>query len=114
MRSIPLIPRLFLIVGLVGGLFIAIALSLRLTGQLRPFRVPTNGMMPTLQQGDQFLMEGVTFKFRKPRRHDILVFTPPNFPRSGGTEAGPAPIFAQRAAGIPGDHLELRDGELYI
>jgi len=114
MPRIPLIHRLFLIVGIVGGLFIATLLSLRLTGLLRPFKVPTSGMMPTLQEGDQFFMEGLTYKFRKPERHDILVFAVPNSSRTEETEAGPAPIYVQRVAGLPGDRLKLRSGELYI
>jgi signal peptidase I len=107
------IPRLFLALAFVGGLVLVSLVFLRLTGHIRPFKVPTNGMKPALQSGDQFFMDGLTYVFREPRRHEILVFTTAGVAGTGA-ETRPAPIFIQRVAGLPGDRLKIRNGELYV
>ncbi len=114
MRKLSLIPLLFLVLGSVGGLFIVSLFVLRLTGDIRPFKVPTGGMMPALSPGDQFFMDGLSYRFRQPRRHEILAFTTSGIAGIRGAQTQPAPIFIQRAIGLPGDHLELRYKELYI
>src|SRR6476646_2661215 len=114
MRKISLIPIFLLIIGVIGGLFLTGLFVLRLTGDIRPFKVPTNGMKPTLQQGDQFFMEGLSYRFRQPRRHEILVFTTAGLAGIPGADTQPAPIYIERLAGLPGDRLKIRNGELYV
>ena len=47
---------------------------LRSTGLIRPFRMPTQAMAPTLAAGDHIMMERLSFLWREPRRGDIVVF----------------------------------------
>jgi len=91
------------------GVVVVVVLSLlRPLGFLRPFRVPTGAMTPTLSRGDRFMMEGFTFRTRAPRRGDIVVFKTDGIgPLSSGT------IYVKRVAGLPGDALRISDGNLY-
>ena len=108
------IPILFLTVCVLGAFPLLGLFFLGATGHIRTYRVPTNGMKPTLQPGDNFFMEGATYLFRKPRRHEIVIFTTAGVTGTEQETSGPAPIFVQRLAGLPGDHLRLRNGELYV
>ncbi len=96
---------------IVLGLTVAVAMvlgSLRPLGLLRPFKVPTGAMTPTLSRGDHFMMEGFTFGARAPRRGDIVVFQTDGIgPLPDGT------IYVKRVAGLPGDTLRISDGNLY-
>jgi len=44
------------------------------TNLLRPFRIPTGAMTPTIQPGDLVLVEGVSLRSSRPRRGEIVVF----------------------------------------
>jgi signal peptidase I len=78
-------------------------------GFLRPFRVPTGAMTPTLSRGDHFMMEGFTFRARAPRRGDVVVFKTDGIDRLPG-----GMIYNKRVAGLPGDALRISDGSLYV
>src|SRR5688572_18952143 len=87
---------------------VAGVVSLRPLGLIRPFKVPTGAMIPTLARGDHFLMEGFTVRTRGPRRGDIVVF------KTDGIGALPAgTIYVKRIGGLPGDELRVADGRLY-
>ena len=59
---------------------VAVALGLALGIQaflVKPFRIPSESMVPTLEIGQRVLVDRVSFRFSDPDRGDIVVFKPP-------------------------------------
>jgi signal peptidase I len=110
---------------------VAIALGLALGIQaflVKPFRIPSGSMEPTLDIGQRVLVDRVTKHFSSFHRGDIVVFKPPkgadtddcgvNHP---ATEPCPRPTpqksdtnFIKRIVGVPGDRLKVLAGRVYI
>jgi signal peptidase I len=70
-----------------------------------PFYVGSESMVPTLKVWDRVLINKLAYDLEEPRRGDIVLFESPD----GGEE----PLI-KRVVGLPGDRLELRDGDLFI
>src|SRR6187397_2104397 len=59
---------------------VAVALGLALGIQaflVKPFRIPSESMVPTLEIGQRVLVDRVSYRFSDPDRGDIVVFKPP-------------------------------------
>ena len=74
-------------------------------------------MLPTLQIQDKILVEKVTTKITSKSnlstlKNKIVVFNVPEQLINAGYEADTALI--KRVIGIPGDIVEVRDGNLYL
>ncbi len=69
------------------------------------FKIPTSSMVPTLQVGDRLLSNSVVYRFRAPRRGEVVIFKYPE---------DPARDFVKRLVGLPGEALMIREGEIYI
>jgi signal peptidase I len=82
-----------------------------------PFRIPSDSMMPTLEEGDFLVVNKFAYGLRlpvlntkflkigEPERGDIVVFHyPPN----------PAVNYIKRVVGLPGDVVRVRDDQLII
>jgi signal peptidase I len=114
-------------------LIIAVALGLALIIQwllVKPFRIPSESMEPTLDIGQRVLVDRVTYRFSDPHRGDIVVFKPPagadsnacgipSEPDDGHPCARPTPTksksnFIKRVVGVPGDRLKVIAGRVYI
>src|SRR6185437_6877902 len=105
---------------------IALALGLVLvvrTVAAEPYTVPTPSMVPTLLVGDKLIASKYAYGYsrfsspiglkpdfkgrvldRAPERGDVIVF---RLPRDT-TET-----YVKRVIGLPGDHVQLKDGRLY-
>ncbi len=89
----------------------------------QPFTIPSGSMMPTLLVGDYIFVNKFAYGFSKyslpfspdlfegrilksePTRGDVVVFRyPPN----------PDVDYIKRLVGLPGDHIQVKDGVLYI
>jgi len=55
--------------------------------------------------GQRVLLDRATYRFRDPRRHELVAF------RSPGE---PAKFAVKRVLGLPGEQVSIRDGELWI
>ena len=106
------------IVDLVKTLLIAgmIAVGFR-SFVAEPFNIPSGSMIPTLQIQDKILVEKVTPKITSKSnlstlKNKIVVFNVPEQLINAGYEADTALI--KRVIGIPGDKVEVRDGNLYL
>jgi signal peptidase I len=62
-------------------------------------------MTPTLQVGDIFLVDGLSYRLHPPRDEDVAVFLPPV--PSHGTD------FIKRVIGAPGDTIRISGGIVY-
>jgi signal peptidase I len=112
-------------------MIVAVALGLALGIQaflVKPFRIPSESMVPTLEIGQRVLVDRVSFRFGDPDRGDIVVFKPPVGSDSnscGVQHSGDSPCprptedrsdtnFIKRVVGLPGERLKVIDGAVYI
>jgi len=72
---------------------------------VQAFKIPSGSMIPTLQVGDHLLVNKLLYRFRDPRRGEIVVF---KFPRDREQD------FIKRVIGLPGEEIALDGGELVI
>jgi signal peptidase I len=94
---------------LITGLFI-------ITFTLQAFEIPSSSMENTLLIGDHVFVDRMMLApqtkgirplvpYRNPKRGDIVVFLSP---------AEPGLYVVKRVIGVPGDHIHLRDGVVYL
>jgi signal peptidase I len=110
---------------------VAVALGLALGIQaflVKPFRIPSESMVPTLDINQRVLVDRVTYKYGDPERGDIVVFKPPkgadgNFCGADHSDDAPCPRptkgrsdtnFIKRIVGMPGDRLKVVGGRAFI
>jgi signal peptidase I len=76
-----------------------------------PIHVPTGSMQPTIfgdrphAMGDHIVVDRLAYRLRGPRRFEICVF---DFPLHRPT------TFVKRAIGLPGETVEIKDGDIWI
>ena len=114
-------------------LIIAVALWLALGIQaflVKPFRIPSASMEPTLDIGQRVLVSRVNYHLGDPGRGDVVVFKPPRGaddnacgisqePEDGHPCAQATPgksdqNFIKRIVGLPGDHIKVLRGRAYV
>ena len=60
---------------------------------------------PEVKGGNKILVNKFVYKFRDPRRFEVMVFKNPN---------DPSKTFIKRVMGLPGEQIQIRDGDVYI
>ena len=82
-----------------------------------PFRIPSDSMMPTLLDGDFIFVNKYAYGLRlpvinskvvavnSPQRGDVIVFRLPSEPSTN---------YIKRLVGLPGDHIVVRDRQLFV
>jgi signal peptidase I len=110
---------------------VAVALGLALGIQaflVKPFRIPSESMVPTLAVGQRVLVDRVTLRFGEPDRGDIMVFKPPrgadddecgvqqpdNTPCARPTKERSDTNFIKRVVAVGGDQVAIRDGHVIL
>ena len=73
---------------------------------IKPIVVQGISMLPTLETKDYLLVSRQAYNFGEPERGDIVVF-----PHEEGTEET---YYIKRIIALPGDHLVIKDGKVYI
>ncbi|TQR17415.1 signal peptidase I [Psychrobacillus soli] len=68
-----------------------------------PIVVDGESMMPTLQNGDRMVVNKIGYMVGKPDRYDIVVFHAPEQKN-----------YIKRVIGLPGDHVEFNNDQLFI
>ena len=68
-------------------------------------RVDGKSMMPTLHNGDNLLVDKLTYRFRDPERYEIVVF-----PYKHEENV----YYIKRIIGLPGETVQVLDGSVYI
>src|ERR1700753_3633657 len=93
------------------------------TVAFEPFNIPSGSMIPTLLVGDYLFVSKYSYGYSRyslpfslplfsgrifgslPKRGDVAVF---KYPRDTSID------YIKRIVGLPGDHIQVRNGELYI
>ncbi|TZE83371.1 signal peptidase I [Calorimonas adulescens] len=70
-----------------------------------PITVNGDSMIPTLHNGDDLIVFKLPYRFSPPKYGDIIVFKYPSDPRYH---------YIKRVIGLPGDSIEIKDGEVYV
>lgn len=84
---------------------------------IEPRWIPSGSMLPTLQIEDKILVEKITPKINLKNnsnkfKDQIIVFNAPDELIKAGYESNTALI--KRVVGVPGDKIEIKDGNLYL
>jgi signal peptidase I len=114
---------------------VAVALGLALLIQalvIKPYRIPSGSMEPTLKIGQRVLVNRIGMDFGKPHVGEIVVFHPPKGAEQ--QECGPSPHvvklngaacstpipsedsgtnFIKRIVGAPGDEIYISEGHVF-
>jgi len=98
------------------GVAIAVALLLR-AFVVEAFQIPSGSMIPTLEVGDHIFVSKFSYglsipftdtkimQYGEPKRGDVIVF---KWPVDTSTD------YIKRVVGLPGDTVEVRQGQLYV
>ena len=68
-------------------------------------KVDGHSMEPTLSDGDNLIVEKLSYRFRDPQRYDIIVFP---YKHAQNT------YYIKRIIALPGETVQVKDGEVYI
>lgn len=71
----------------------------------QPFFVKGQSMDPNFDNGDYLIIDEITYRFRAPERGEVIVFKYP---------LDPSNRFIKRIIGLPGETVEIKDGEVMI
>ena len=112
-----------------GGVVLITTVVIARAFPVKPYRIPSESMLPTVELNERILVERVSVKLGDPSRGDIVVFNPPE---AGATQAmcgeshGPNQpcakptrersdiTFIKRIVAGPGDRLSIRGGRVLI
>ena len=107
------------VVTIAGAVAIVLAIK---AWVVNPYRIPSSSMEPTLHcarpapgcetgTSDRVLANRFIYRFRDPRRGEIVVF---NTPHLALQECNAEGTFVKRMIGLPGEVWEEREGFVYI
>lgn len=68
-------------------------------------RVSGSSMETTLSDGDNLIVDKISYRFRDPKRYDIIVF-PYQYKENT--------YYIKRIIGLPGETVQISDGKVYI
>jgi signal peptidase I len=88
----------------------------------KPYRIPSASMEPTLhcarpatgclaRVSDRVIANRLAYRFRQPRRGEIVVF---KTPASAERACGPGGVFVKRIIGLPGERVSMSNGHVAI
>jgi signal peptidase I len=72
------------------------------------YKVEMTSMVPTFKPNDCIMVDKLTYRFRDPHRGEVVIVWPP---KDRVSSKNP---YIKRVIGLPGDIVEIRDGQVYI
>ena len=94
----------------LGGTLLYLLVIVLLTWVIVTFvgqrtKVDGHSMEPTLSDGDNLIVDKISYRFRDPERYDIIVFP---YQHAENT------YYIKRIIGLPGETVQVIDGYVYI
>lgn len=87
-------------------IIVAFALSFLIRAYVvQPYRVEMTSMLDTLYPDDLVIVDKISYRFRIPKRGEVVVFAPPDDITSK---------YIKRVIGLPGETISIRNGKVYI
>lgn len=86
---------------LVGAVVLAVFIMVFVA---QAFTIDGPSMQPTFVSGERILADKLSYRFRDPRRGEVVVFDPPI----------ESDYYIKRIIGVPGDEILIRQGKLYV
>ncbi len=74
--------------------------------------IPSESMLPTLEVNDRLIVEKMSYRFREPKRGDVVVFRPTEAIQKAQPNFNDALI--KRIVGLPGETIVVANGQVYI
>jgi len=71
----------------------------------QPFLVRGQSMEPNFENGDYLIVDEISYRFKNPRRGEVIVFKYPN---------NSSQRFIKRIIGLPGEIIEIKNGKITI
>ncbi|HEY3767023.1 MAG TPA: signal peptidase I, partial [Gaiellales bacterium] len=109
---------------------LVVALGIAWLGQafvVKPYRVPTGSMIPTLEPNDRVLADRLSLDFESPTRGEIIVFHPPHCKPGHDDSTGvctttqlslrqglASTTYVKRVIGLPGETVWSKDGHVFV
>ena len=90
---------------IVQTLLMAAALYFAIDFCVARVRVENISMETTFTEGELLMVNRLNYKFSEPKRGDVVIFEAPT---------APGKDYIKRMIGLPGDHVEVKDGKLLI
>lgn len=88
----------------------AMVLALLITSVIAPTIVSGESMYPTLKDKDYLFINKLSYKKKDPERGDIIVFKTDLI----DSDSGKKKDLVKRVIGLPGEHIVIKDGQVYI
>lgn len=90
---------------LIGAASVTAVLLVVVVGHVSVYKVAGRSMEQTYAAGDVLLIESLTFRFRSPRRFEVVVIRDP---------AEPGRLDVKRIVGLPGETVEASNQRMLI
>lgn len=71
----------------------------------QPFIVKGDSMVPNFHSGDYLIIDEISYRFQNPQRGEVVVF---KYPKN------PSHRFIKRIIGLPGETVEIKDGQVLL
>ncbi|HEY0386904.1 MAG TPA: signal peptidase I [Gaiellales bacterium] len=93
---------------------------------VKPYRVPTGSMIPTLKPGDRVIADRISLDFSDPSRGEIVVFHPPvcsgannvsgacTTPNLSLRTGASTVTFIKRVIGLPGETIWAKNNHVWV
>jgi signal peptidase I len=90
---------------LVETIVLSLVIFLLIRQVVQNYRIESHSMEPNFVEGEFILVNKLAYRLGSPERGDVLVFHNPNNPDED---------YIKRIIGLPGDSVEIREGEVFI
>ncbi len=72
---------------------------------IQPFIVDGQSMEPNFHNNDYLITDKISYRLHAPQRGEAIIFHPPNKPSVN---------YLKRITGVPGDTIEVKNGEVFV